>query len=482
MRHKVKHVHFVGIGGAGMSGIAEVLLTLHYKVSGSDLAESTATRRLRQLGARIHIGHAEAHIAGADAVVMSSAVKDDNPEVVAARAKKIPVVPRALMLAELMRLKQGIAVAGTHGKTTTTSLIASVLAEGGLDPTFVIGGRLEAAGSNARLGKGDWMVAEADESDGTFLKLPATVAVVTNIDPEHLDHYGTFDKVRAAFEAFVANIPFYGFATLCIDHPEVQAMIPKLSDRRIVTYGFSPQADVRAVNLKFGTSSVTFDAVITDRKTGMQETLAGLTLPMLGEHNVQNSLVAVAIAREMGLDDDVVRRAFAGFGGVKRRFTRVGDVDGITIIDDYGHHPVEIAAVLKAARTAVQSQGADKGQVIAVVQPHRFTRLRDLFEEFCTCFNDADAVVVADVYPAGEEPIAGVNRDALVDGIEQRGHRAVVPLTSPAELPEIIAGLAGPGDLVVCLGAGDITGWANALPDSLRALRRRGREAANDER
>ena len=475
-------MHFVGIGGIGMSGIAEVLHTLGYSVQGSDVVENANVKRLRNLGITVHIGHRDSNLGDARVVVVSTAVKVGNPEVQAARQRLLPVVRRAEMLGELMRLKWSIAVGGTHGKTTTTSMVAALLDAAGMDPTVIIGGIINAWGSNARLGKGDWMVAEADESDGTFLKLPATVAVVTNIDPEHLDHYGTFDKVRAAFEAFIANIPFYGFATLCIDHPEVQAMIPKLSDRRIVTYGFSPQADVRAVNLKFGTSSVTFDAVITDRKTGMQETLAGLTLPMLGEHNVQNSLVAVAIAREMGLDDDVVRRAFAGFGGVKRRFTRVGDVDGITIIDDYGHHPVEIAAVLKAARTAVQSQGADKGQVIAVVQPHRFTRLRDLFEEFCTCFNDADAVVVADVYPAGEEPIAGVNRDALVDGIEQRGHRAVVPLTSPAELPEIIAGLAGPGDLVVCLGAGDITGWANALPDSLRALRRRGREAANDER
>jgi UDP-N-acetylmuramate--alanine ligase len=347
-----------------------------------------------------------------------------------------------------------------------------------MDPTVIIGGIINAWGSNARLGKGDWMVAEADESDGTFLKLPATVAVVTNIDPEHLDHYGSFDKVRAAFEAFVANIPFYGFATLCIDHPEVQAMIPRLSDRRIITYGLSPQADVRGINLQSSAIGVRFDAAITDRKSGYKSVLAGLMLPMLGEHNVQNSLAAVAIAHEMGLPEDVVRKAFAGFAGVKRRFTRVGIVDGITIVDDYGHHPVEIAAVLKTARTATQG----KGRVIAVVQPHRFTRLRDLFEEFCTCFNDADAVVVADVYPAGEEPIEGIDRDALVEGLENHGHRTVVPLAGPADLPEVVGGLAAPGDMVVCLGAGDITGWANALPENLQAWQQRGREAANDGR
>jgi UDP-N-acetylmuramate--alanine ligase len=390
----------------------------------------------------------------------------------------IPVVRRAEMLGELMRLKWSIAIGGTHGKTTTTSMVAALLDAAGMDPTVIIGGIINAWGSNARLGKGDWMVAEADESDGTFLKLPATVAVVTNIDPEHLDHYGSFDKVRAAFEAFVANIPFYGFATLCIDHPEVQAMIPRLSDRRIITYGLSPQADVRGINLQSSAIGVRFDAAITDRKSGYKSVLAGLMLPMLGEHNVQNSLAAVAIAHEMGLPEDVVRKAFAGFAGVKRRFTRVGIVDGITIVDDYGHHPVEIAAVLKTARTATQG----KGRVIAVVQPHRFTRLRDLFEEFCTCFNDADAVVVADVYPAGEEPIEGIDRDALVEGLENHGHRTVVPLAGPADLPEVVGGLAAPGDMVVCLGAGDITGWANALPENLQAWQQRGREAANDGR
>ena len=368
-------IHFVGIGGIGMSGIAEVLHTLGYSVQGSDVAENANVRRLRKFGVTVHVGHDENNLGDARVVVISTAVKAGNPEVQAARQRLIPVVRRAEMLGELMRLKWSIAIGGTHGKTTTTSMVAALLDAAGMDPTVIIGGIINAWGSNARLGKGDWMVAEADESDGTFLKLPATIAVVTNIDPEHLDHYGSFDKLRAAFEAFVANIPFYGFAVLCIDHPEVQALIPRLSDRRIITYGFSPQADVRAMNLQSSSTGVRFDTVITDRKTGDQSRLDDLMLPMLGEHNVQNSLVAVAIAHEMGIADDLLRRAFAGFEGVKRRFTRTGEVDGITIIDDYGHHPVEIAAVLKTARTATQG----RGQVIAVVQPHRFTRLHDLF-------------------------------------------------------------------------------------------------------
>ncbi len=471
-------IHFVGIGGIGMSGIAEVLHTLGYAVQGSDIAENANVKRLRKLGVAVHVGHNENNLGDARVVVVSTAVKAGNPEVQAARQRMIPVVRRAEMLGELMRLKWSIAIGGTHGKTTTTSMVAALLDAAGMDPTVIIGGIINAWGSNARLGKGDWMVAEADESDGTFLKLPATIAVVTNIDPEHLDHYGTFDKERDAFEAFVANIPFYGLAVLCIDHAEVQAMIPRLSDRRIVTYGFSPQADVRAVNLQLSSVGTRFDAIITDRKTGAETNLLGLMLPMLGEHNVQNSLVAVAIGQEMGIESEVIRRAVANFVGVKRRFTRTGEVDGITIIDDYGHHPVEIAAVLKTARTATQG----RGQVIAVVQPHRYSRLHDLFEEFCTCFNDADAVVVADVYAAGEEPIAGVSRDALVEGLERHGHRTVVPLSKTAELPEVINALAGPGDMVVCLGAGDITQWANALPENLRVLRAQGREAANDDR
>jgi len=467
-------IHFVGIGGIGMSGIAEVLHTLGYSVQGSDVGESANVKRLRDIGVAVHIGHDANNLGTAAVVVVSTAVRPDNPEVQAARQHLIPVVRRAEMLGELMRLKWSIAVGGTHGKTTTTSLIAQLLDTAGMDPTVINGGIINAWGSNARLGAGDWMVAEADESDGTFVHLPATIAVVTNIDAEHMDHYGSFDALRHAFDAFVSNVPFYGFAALCIDHAEVQAMIPRVSDRRVVTYGFSPQADIRGVNLSAGPDGARFAAVIVDRKSGRQRTIDGLGLPMLGEHNVQNALAAVAIAAEMGIPDDVLRRALAGFEGVNRRFTRVGEVDGIAIIDDYGHHPVEIAAVLKTARAAAE------GQVIAVVQPHRYTRLRDLFEEFCTCFNDADAVVVADVYAAGEDPIQGIDRDALIRGVEQHGHRTVIALDGPASLAEVVDGLASPGDMVVCLGAGDITRWANALPGELKARRAKGREAAND--
>ena len=468
-------IHFVGIGGIGMSGIAEVLHTLGYSVQGSDLHDGANVKRLRDLGIPVHIGHREENLGDAGVVVTSTAVKAGNPEVQAARRRLLPVVRRAEMLGELMRLKWSIAVGGTHGKTTTTSLVAHVLDVAGMDPTVINGGIINAWGSNARLGGGDWMVAEADESDGTFVHLPATVAVVTSIDPEHMDHYGSFDDLRDAFDAFVANIPFYGFAALCIDHPEVQAMIPRVSDCRIVTYGFSPQADVRGLNLQTGPDEVRFDVRVIDRKSGGEEMFKRMVLPMLGEHNVQNALAAVAIACEMGLDEAVIRRALASFAGVKRRFTRTGEVEGITIIDDYGHHPVEIAAVLKTARAAAE------GQVIAVVQPHRYTRLRNLFEEFCTCFNDADAVIVADVYEAGEDPIEGIDRDALVEGLGHHGHRTVLALDDPSDLAGIIDRLAGPGDMVMCLGAGDITHWANALPDDLRALRARGREAANDD-
>jgi UDP-N-acetylmuramate--alanine ligase len=471
-------LHFVGIGGIGMSGIAEVLHTLGYSVQGSDVVDSANVKRLRDLGVTIHIGHRAENLGEAGVIVTSTAVKSDNPEVQAARQRLIPVVRRAEMLGELMRLKWSIAVGGTHGKTTTTSLVAAVLDAAGLDPTVINGGIINAWGSNARLGGGDWMVAEADESDGTFLKLPATIAVVTNMDPEHLDHYGSFDGLRDAFDAFVANIPFYGFAALCIDHPEVQAMIPRVSDRRIVTYGLSPQADIRAVNLVHSAEEVVFDVEVSDRKSKVQSTIKGLAMPMLGEHNVQNALAAIAIACEMDIGESVIRRALASFKGVKRRFTRVGDVGGITIIDDYGHHPVEIAAVLKTARAAVSSSTG--GKVIAVVQPHRYTRLRDLFEEFCRCFNDADAVIVADVFEAGEEPIEGIHRDSLVEGLGHHGHRNVLPLAAASDLAGVINGLAKPGDMVVCLGAGDITRWANALPDELRQLRTKGKEAAND--
>ncbi|MEP5280743.1 MAG: UDP-N-acetylmuramate--L-alanine ligase [Alphaproteobacteria bacterium] len=455
-------LHFVGIGGIGMSGIAEVLHSLGYSVQGSDIADSANVKRLRDMGIDVHVGHDAGNLGGAQVVVVSSAVKPDNPEVVAARQNLIPVVRRAEMLGELMRLKWSIAVGGTHGKTTTTSLVSAVLDGAGLDPTVINGGIINAYGTNARLGTGDWLVAEADESDGTFLKLPSTIAVVTNIDPEHMEHYGDFDTLKRAFVQFVENIPFYGFAVLCIDHAEVQNLIPRVSDRRVVTYGFSPQADVRAVNMTPGLDGIAFDAVIRDRKTGETREIADLHLPMYGQHNVQNALAAIAIANEMMLSDADVARALAKFGGVKRRFTRTGTVGGITVIDDYGHHPVEISAVLAAARDATN------GKVIAVVQPHRYSRLRDLFEDFCTCFNDADAVIVAPVYAAGEAPIEGIDRDSLIEGLKVHGHRKVIALEAPEDLARITLDLAKSGDFVVCLGAGTITAWANALPKQMQ--------------
>jgi UDP-N-acetylmuramate--alanine ligase len=456
-------LHFVGIGGIGMSGIAEVLHNLGYKVQGSDLVVNANVTRLRDLGIPVFEGHTGENLGEAGAVVVSSAVVAGNPELEAARAGFIPVVRRAEMLAELMRLKWSVAVGGTHGKTTTTSMVAALLDAGAFDPTVINGGIINAYGTNARLGSGEWLVAEADESDGTFVKLPATIAIVTNIDPEHLDFYGDFDAIRDAFQTFVENIPFYGFAALCIDHPEVQAMIGRIPDRRLVTYGFSPQADIRAVDLEHGGGASRFDAVIQDRRHGSEHVIDNLTLPMPGAHNVQNSLAAIAVAHELGMTDDAIRRGLADFKGVKRRFSRTGEAGGVTIVDDYGHHPVEIAAVLKAARESYPAS-----RIIAVVQPHRYTRLLDLFEEFCGCFNDADTVVVADVYAAGEAPIDGVDRDHLVAGLQNRGHRHVLALPDPDALAEIVAEVAAPGDLVVCLGAGNISAWANALPEDLR--------------
>ena len=456
-------IHFVGIGGIGMSGIAEVMHNLGYTVQGSDIAASANVKRLEDLGIRVAIGHAVENVEQADVVVISSAVKADNPEVVAARSRLVPVVRRAEMLGELMRLKWSIAVGGTHGKTTTTSLISSILDHAEFDPTVINGGIINAYGTNARLGAGEWMVVEADESDGTFVKLPATIAVVTNIDPEHLDFYGDFEKVKAAFKVFIENIPFYGFAALCIDHSEVQAMIGQVTDRRIVTYGMSPQAEVRGENVRQGPGGAQFDVILSAR-SGDQDKLEGIRLPMFGEHNVQNALAGIAVATEMGIPAATVVEGLAGFTGVKRRFTKTGEVGGVTVVDDYGHHPVEIVAVLRAARAAT------RGRVITVVQPHRYTRLMDLFEDFCTSFNDADTVIVADVHAAGEAPIEGVNRDALVDGLRTRGHRSVEALPRPEALPEMIAERVQPGDLVVCLGAGTITNWANELPAALRAL------------
>ena len=456
-------VHFVGIGGIGMSGIAEVLVNLGYAVQGSDQAESANVKRLREKGVKIAIGHAAENLAGAEVVVISSAIKSDNPELVAARAQRLPVVRRAEMLAELMRLKSCVAIAGTHGKTTTTSMVAALLDAGGFDPTVINGGIINAYGTNARLGAGEWMVVEADESDGTFLKLPADIAIVTNVDPEHLDHFKTFEAVQDAFRAFVENVPFYGFSVMCTDHPVVQSLVGRIEDHRIVTYGENPQADVRLVDLTHAGGSSLFTIVLRERAGQSLHEIKNVALPMPGRHNALNAIAAVAVAHELGVGDDVIREALAKFGGVRRRFTRTGTWNGVIIIDDYGHHPVEIAAVLKAAREST------KGQVIAVVQPHRYTRLAALFEQFCTCFNDADVVIVAPVYAAGEAPIEGVDRDALVQGLRTHGHRQVVALDSPEQLASLVAGMAEPGDYVVCLGAGSITQWAYALPGELAA-------------
>jgi UDP-N-acetylmuramate--alanine ligase len=457
-------IHFIGIGGIGMSGIAEVLVNLGYTVQGSDASENANVKRLREKGANISVGHAANNLGEAEVVVVSTAIKRDNPELVAARAKRVPVVRRAEMLAELMRLKSCVAIAGTHGKTTTTSLVATLLEAGDFDPTVINGGIIEAYGTNARLGGGDWMVVEADESDGTFLKLPADIAIVTNVDPEHLDHFKTFEAVQEAFRSFVENLPFYGFAVMCTDHPVVHALVGRLEDRRVITYGENPQADVRLVELDHANGASQFSVTFRDRAGEHVHEIKSLTLPMPGRHNALNATAAIAVAHELGVDDETIRTALARFGGVRRRFTKTGEWNGVPIIDDYGHHPVEIAAVLRAAREST------KGQVIAVMQPHRYTRLHSLFEQFSTCFNDADTVIVAPVYAAGEAPIAGADRDSLVQGLRARGHRQVIALDGAQDLARIIARLAFPGDIVVCLGAGNITQWACALPGELAAL------------
>ena len=457
-------VHFVGIGGIGMSGIAEVLVNLGYTVRGSDVSDNANVKRLRDMGVTIATGHKAENLDGADVIVVSSAIKPDNPELVAARAKRLPVVRRAEMLAELMRLQSCVAVAGTHGKTTTTSLVAALLDAGGLDPTVINGGIINAYGTNARLGAGNWMVVEADEFDGTFLKLPADIAIVTNVDAEHLDHFKTFTAVQDAFFDFIGNVPFYGFAVMCTDHPIVQRLVGRIIDRRIITYGENPQADVRLVDIDHHDGASRFSVLFRDREGKTVHEIKNLTLPMPGRHNALNATSAIAVAHELKIADDTIRAALGKFGGVKRRFTKVGEWSGAVIIDDYGHHPVEIAAVLKAAREVA------KGQVIAVVQPHRYTRLKTLFEPFSTCFNDADAVIVANVYPAGEAPIEGADRDHLVQALRARGHRQVIPLDAPEQLAGVIKNLAKPGDYVVCLGAGSITQWAYALPGELKAL------------
>lgn len=452
-------IHFVGIGGIGMSGIAEVLINHGYTVQGSDLKDSKITQRLAKMGATVFIGQKAENLENAEVVVISSAIKPGNAELDEARRQGLPVVRRAEMLAELMRLKSNIAVAGTHGKTTTTTMVAAVLDHGNIDPTVINGGIIHAYDSNARVGDGEWMVVEADESDGTFNRLPATIAIVTNIDPEHMEHWGDFDTLRAGFHEFVSNIPFYGLAVCCTDHPEVQALVGKITDRRVVTFGFNAQADVRATNLTYKSGVAHFDIELQAE----DKVIEGCTLPMPGDHNVSNALSAVAIALHLGMKHSEIREALANFGGVNRRFTKVGEVNGVTIIDDYGHHPVEIAAVLKAARQA------SEGRVIAVHQPHRYSRLSSLFDDFCTCFNEADVVAIAEVFAAGEDPIPGAGRDDLVAGLIAHGHRHARAIVSEEDLERLVREQAKPGDIVVCLGAGTISTWANGLPARLTA-------------
>ena len=463
MPRDIGPVHFIGIGGIGMSGIAEVLHTQRYVVRGSDAAMNANVQRLRDMGIEVAIGQKAENVGDAAVVVVSSAIRKDNPELREARAKGLPIVRRAEMLAEIMRLKNCIAIGGTHGKTTTTSMVAALLDAGDLDPTVINGGIINAYGTNARQGQGDWMVVEADESDGTFVKLPADVAVVTNIDPEHLDHYHDFDGVKKAFRNFVENVPFYGFAVMCLDHPTVQALVGEIEDRRVITYGANPQADVRLIDVTNDNGVSKFSVVVRDRVSGKERVIPGLELPMPGMHNALNATAAIAVAEQLRVSDEQIRAGLKGFGGVKRRFTRTGEVAGITVIDDYGHHPVEIASALRAAR---QSARRD---VIAVVQPHRYSRLHDLFDDFAACFNEADTVLVAPVYAAGEAPIEGVTHTELVDRIRAWGHRDARAFDGPEELAGLIAARAADGDYVVCLGAGNITLWAAALPGELDA-------------
>ncbi|NBQ50424.1 MAG: UDP-N-acetylmuramate--L-alanine ligase [Marivivens sp.] len=453
-------IHFVGIGGIGMSGIAEVLVNFGYTVQGSDAKTSKITDRLAGMGVTIFEGQVAENLNDAQVVVISSAIKPGNPELDEARRRGLPIVRRAEMLAELMRLKSNVAVAGTHGKTTTTTMVSALLDHGNFDPTVVNGGIIHAYGSNARVGEGEWMVVEADESDGTFNRLPATIAIVTNIDPEHMEHWGSIENLRKGFYDFVSNIPFYGVAVCCTDHPEVQSLVGKITDRRVITYGFNTQADVRAINLHYKAGVAHFDVALQVE----DDLIEGCTLPMPGDHNVSNALSAVAVARHLGMKKDEIREALAKFGGVNRRFTKVGEVlGGVTIIDDYGHHPVEIAAVLKAARQACD------GRVIAVHQPHRYSRLSSLFEDFCSCFNEADVVAIAEVYAAGEQPIEGASRDDLVAGLIRHGHRHARALISEEDLERLVREQARPGDMVVCLGAGTISTWANNLPERMKA-------------
>jgi len=458
-------IHFTGIGGIGMSGIAEILADLGYEVQGSDIAANNNVKRLQKKGITVTIPQSASNIDDVSIVVISTAIQEDNVELQAARARFIPVVHRAEMLGELMRLRWSVAVAGTHGKTTTTSLVATLLDAAQIDPTVINGGIIQSWGSNAKLGDGKWMVVEADESDGSFSRLKPTAAIVTNIDPEHLDHHGSYDNLELAFENFVASIPFYGFASLCIDHPAVQRLLPKIRDRRIISYGLSVMADVRAVNIRSNHDNMLFDIQLSDRLMGEAEKISDISFPMLGTHNVQNALAAISVALEMGIESEIIREALAHFKGVGRRFDIKGSAHGITVIDDYGHHPVEIKAALNAGRMK-----ANGGKLIAVVQPHRYTRLRDLFDDFCSCFNDADTVIVADVYAAGEQPLDGFGKDDLVSGLQAHGHRNVFALSAPDALASLVADQATDGDIIMCLGAGTITNWAGSLPDELNAL------------
>ncbi len=458
-------IHFVGIGGIGMSGIAEVMNQLGYSVQGSDQSESYVVEKLKKAGIPVTIGHSADNLGDAAVVVVSTAISRGNPEVEAAVERRLPIVKRSEMLAELMRMQKTIAVAGTHGKTTTTSMIAAMLDAGGIDPTVINGGIINRYGSNARLGKSDWMVVEADESDGSFLRLDGTIAVVTNIDPEHLEHWGSFEEVKRAFCEFVENVPFYGLAVLCVDHPEVQSILSRIQDRRIVTYGFSALADLRAENVEPSGAGSTFDAVVFGRD-GEQRTIAGIHVPIPGRHNVQNALAAVAVALELGVPDDKIVTGFERFEGVKRRFSKAGEVDGASIIDDYAHHPVEIRAVLSAARETTE------GRVIAVMQPHRYSRLNALMEDFQGAFNDADMVFVAPVYAAGEEPIEGADSDALAEGLRAHGHRMVKSVADVGDLARSLRDIAADGDTIVCMGAGDITKWAAELADGIAAERK----------
>ncbi len=462
-------IHFIGIGGIGMSAIAEVLHNLGHKVQGSDAADGANVQRLREKGITVHVGHKAENLGESAVVVTSTAIQHDNPERMEAKERHLPIVRRAEMLAELMRFKQSVAVGGTHGKTTTTSMVGTLLDYGGLDPTIINGGILNAYGTNAKMGEGDWLVAEADESDGSFLRLPADVAIITNIDPEHLDHYKTFDNAKEAFKTFIENLPFYGFGVVCIDHPEVQALRGRIEDRRLVTYGNNPQADVRFARVEAEGATSKFDVVIRDRKTGETSEMTGLVLPMPGIHNVSNATAAIAVAHELGVGEEKIREGLLAFKGVKRRFTHTGSWNGVEIFDDYAHHPVEISAVLKAARTSVKSAG--KGKVIAIKQPHRYTRLESLFDEFGACFNDAQTVLLAPVYEAGEKPIEGINHETLASNMKSGGHRDVRVISGPEDIAPMIADVAEDGDFVVFLGAGNITAWAHALPDELAKLK-----------